>query len=244
MMEYLDDNFHPLEDPATRTRVGIGVATGNDNVYVTKDPNAAEPEAHAAPLDGFRYELGQLQWSQHYLVNPWDEGRLVDLEDWPKLAVYYESHGEQIRKRRVAAKAGNFWYRTIDKVSPHLADRPKLLFPDMRMTSRPVYDPGGLYPHHNLYFVISEGWDLEVLGGLLFSKIVEATIAAYCVKMRGGTLRFQAQYLRQVRVPRPDQVTKAQARSLAKAFAKRDPDAATAVACDIYDLDPKAVAEL
>ena len=31
----------------------------------------------------------------------------------------------------------------------------------------PVLDEGSFYPHHNLYFVTSDAWDLQVLGGLL-----------------------------------------------------------------------------
>ena len=171
-------------------------------------------------------------------------GRLIDLDEWPRLAKYFDDNQVALKKRNVASKNDRYWYRTIDKVSPGLAARPKLLFPDMRMTSRPVYDPGGLYPHHNLYFVVSEGWDLKVLGGLLFSRIVEATVAAYCVKMRGGTLRFQAQYLRQVRLPRPNQITSQQSAALAAAFEARDAEAATDVATEVYQLSSKVVRAL
>lgn len=44
MTEYLADNFPPLEDPTTRTRVGIGVATGADSVFISKNDDIAEPE--------------------------------------------------------------------------------------------------------------------------------------------------------------------------------------------------------
>ena len=76
----------------------------------------------------------------------------------------------------------------------------------MRATINPVLEPGGHYPHHNLYYIVSDKWDLEVLGGLLLSTIGQAFVEAYCVRMRGGTLRFQAQYLRQIRVPQPDSI--------------------------------------
>lgn len=38
------------------------------------------------------------------------------------------------------------------------------------MTMHPVLDDGQTYPHHNLYFVTSQKWDLRVLGGLLLSR--------------------------------------------------------------------------
>ena len=47
MIEHLNDHFPPLEDPATQTRVGIGVATGADGVFITTSPNAAERKSVA-----------------------------------------------------------------------------------------------------------------------------------------------------------------------------------------------------
>jgi len=55
--------------------------------------------------------------------------------------------------------------------------------------------------------------------------------------MRGGTLRFQAQYLRRIRVPHLNDVSGQDATALADAFRTRDVDAATEVALRIYRLD-------
>ena len=63
---------------------------------------------------------------------------------------------------------------------------------------------------------------MEVLGGLLLSRVAQAFIEAYCVRMRGGTLRFQAQYLKQIRVPRQDQIDAATKDALRAAFRSRD----------------------
>lgn len=68
---------------------------------------------------------------------------------------------------------------------------------------------------------------MEVLGGLLLSRIAEAFISAYGVKMRGGTLRFQAQYLRKITVPRPGSISADVANRLRVAFRAGDRDAAT-----------------
>ena len=40
---------------------------------------------------GIDTNSGTLDWSEHYLVNPWGEDGLVDLDDWPKLRAYFES---------------------------------------------------------------------------------------------------------------------------------------------------------
>jgi len=107
----------------------------------------------------------------------------------------------------------------------------------MRMTMHPVLDEGKTYPHHNLYFVTSGRWDLTVLGGLLLSRVATAFVEAYCVKMRGGTLRFQAQYLRRIRVPDLTGVSARDADALADAFEHRDVNTATAIALRLYRLD-------
>jgi len=237
LMEHLNEHFEPLQDPRTATKVSIGVATGNDDLYVTDDPHVVESERLLPLSMAGDTNSGMLEWSGHYLVNPWEGNKLVALEDWPRLNAYLRSNEAGLRKRAIAKKDDRYWYRTIDKVTESLTPREKLLFPDMRMSSRPVYDPGGLYPHHNLYYVVSEMWDLKVLGGLLFSRVAEATIEAYCVKMRGGTLRFQAQYLRQVRVPLPDSIARRDAAALASAFESRDAQLATEVALRVYGLD-------
>ncbi len=105
------------------------------------------------------------------------------------------------------------------------------------MTSHPVYDPGGHYPHHNLYYIVSAGWDLQVLGGLLLSRVAQLFVDAYSVRMRGGTLRFQAQYLRRIRVPGPGQIPPVLKKRLRAAFLDRDVEGATSAAMDAYRID-------
>jgi len=106
----------------------------------------------------------------------------------------------------------------------------------MKLASNPVLDKGETYPHHNLYHLTSKDWDLEVLGGLLLSRVAQLFIEAYCVKMRGGTLRFQAQYLRRIRVPSPEGLPESLCHQLRQAFRTRDAAAATAAAVEAYGI--------
>lgn len=238
LIEHLNQNFHPIHNVATGTKVSIGIATGADRVYVTKDPTVAEAD-RMLPL-AMRRDLmsGTFDWQGNYLVNPWDsDGKLVSLADYPRMRAYLNAD-EALRGRFVAKKDPASWYRTIDKVQPGLTERPKLLIQDMKTTIHPVLDAGGHYPHHNLYYVISDSWDLEVLGGLLLSRVAQAFIEAYCVRMRGGTLRFQAQYLKRIRVPDPTQMAASTREALRAAFRSRDVEAATASACSAYGIDP------
>ena len=237
VLEDLTERFGLLEDDRTGTRVGIGIATGADKVFLTKNADLIESD-RLLPMAMVRdTTTGTLNWSETFLVNPWTaQGDLVDLAVYPRLASYFKEHEAALRKRYVAVKQPQRWYKTIDKVDHRLTQRPKLLFPDMKLTIHPVLDEGGLYPHHNLYFIVSDVWDMRVLGGLLLSKVAEAFVEAYAVRMRGGTLRFQAQYLRKIRVPDPASISDSDQAALAEAFDKRDVKAATEAALRVYGL--------
>lgn len=64
---------------------------------------------------------------------------------------------------RVAEKNPRGWYRTIDRIYPALTCREKLPIPDIKGDASIVYEEGKLYPHHNLYFITSDEWDVHAL---------------------------------------------------------------------------------
>lgn len=241
LVAQLESSFPPLEDPSTGTRVGIGVATGCDDVYITRDQSSVEVDRLLPLLQASDIADGAPQWSGTFLINPWNGRGLVDLDAHPRLARHLQGHESRLRARHIARTKPGQWYRTIDRVHDDLLERPKLLLPDIKAASHPVLDDGRFYPHHNLYFVVSEQWDLEVLGGLLLSDVANLFVAAYCVKMRGGCYRFQAQYIRRIRVPVPESVPKTARSALATAFGRRDRDAASSVAAELYGVDASAV---
>lgn len=237
LLEDLNERFPALEQTGGDTRISIGVATGADKAYLVTRETADVESDRLTPLvmaDDIR--SGRLITPRKVLINPWDaDGRLVDIKRYPRMAKALASH-PSVATRFVARRNPEDWFRTIDKVYPGLAEKPKLLLQDMKAQITPVLEPGGLYPHHNLYYIVSTGWDLEILGGLLLSRIAQAFIAAYGVKMRGGTLRFQAQYLRKIRVPAPETITADVADRLRDAFRRYDRDAATRAAEAAYGL--------
>jgi hypothetical protein len=59
---------------------------------------------------------------------------------------------------------------------------------------------------------------------------------SYAVTLRGGYLRFQAQYLRRIRVPHPRDVPSPLAADLARAFVQRDFAAMDVLAARAYGL--------
>ncbi|MFP5262017.1 MAG: Eco57I restriction-modification methylase domain-containing protein [Blastocatellia bacterium] len=237
LLKRLERDFPLLESEDTGTRVGIGVATGADGVYITDNPSLVE-EDRLLPLaltDDIK--TGTLNWSGFYLINPWNDEGLVSLDQYPKLKRYYETNEQRLRGRNVAKKNPKAWYKTIDRIDGSLLTKHKLYLPDIKNTIHAVLDKGETYPHHNLYFVKSRTWNLEVLGALLISDVGKFFVECYGVKMRGGYLRMQAQYLRRVRVPDIEAVSKKQAENLEKAFRERDVGLATKTALEIYGID-------
>jgi hypothetical protein len=233
----LEQQFPTLEEAGCK--VGIGVATGADKAFIGLfDELDVEPD-RKVPLVMTRDIVGgTLKWRGFGVVNPFaDAGGLVRLEDYPRLKRFLETRKDEIAGRHIAQKAPANWYRTIDRIYPKLVGTPKLLIPDIKGAAHIVYDKGTCYPHHNLYFVTSETWDLHALQAVLLSGIARIFVSAYSTKMRGGYLRFQAQYLRRIRLPEWRHVTPELRATLTKAGRSRDHSACNEAVGQLYGLD-------
>jgi hypothetical protein len=181
--------------------------------------------------------LGRIKNGKRFVINTFsDEGGVVELGDFPGLRRHLEAHGVDIKRRHVARRNPESWFRTIDRVYPELVGRPKLLVPDIAGANEVALDKGRYYPHHNLYFVTSDAWDMQVLGGLLSSKVALFFIWSYATKMRGSYLRFQAQYLRRIRVPKPGELPARLTKAIRVAFAARDFKKLDELALEAYGL--------
>jgi hypothetical protein len=243
-MRRLEASFPLIEE--TGCKVGIGVATGADKVFIGPfDALDVEPD-RKLPLVMTRDILkGVVEWRGLGVLNPFlDDGGLVDLKNFPRLKKYLERHKEQIVGRHVAQKAPANWYRTIDRIYPSLARTPKLVIPDIKGEAQVVYEEGRLYPHHNLYFITSEEWDLKALQAVLLSGIARLFVSIYSTKMRGGYFRFQAQYLRRIRLPRWNDVSPAVRQELVRAAERHDVAACNRAVFALYGLNKEEKAAL
>lgn len=201
LLRRLEAQFPQLEDSGCK--VGIGVATGCDRVFIggfdelPVEPERKLPLAMARDLEG-----GRINWRGKGVLNPFEaDGTLADLERYPRFAAYLHKHFELVANRHVATRSGEGWYRTIDRIYPGLVQQPKLLVPDIKGEAVFVLDDGQYYPHHNLYYITASDWDLRALRCVLRSSLSVMIVATYCTRMAGGFLRFQAQYLRRLRLP-------------------------------------------
>ncbi len=219
-------------------KIGIGVATGADKAFIGDfDSLEVEPDRKLQLVTTKDIISGEVVWRGQGVINPFAEsGELVRLDEYPRLRRYLEARREVIAGRHCAQRAPANWYRTIDRITPALAAKPKLLIPDIKGEAHVVFEGGRLYPHHNLYYVTSDNWDLRALQAVLLSAVTRLFVATYSTKMRGGFLRFQAQYLRRIRIPRWADVSDPLRRELAEAAIKRDMQACNRAVFKLYGL--------
>lgn len=236
LLRSLESRFPTLEEAGCK--VGIGVATGCDRVFIDDlDALPVEPE-RKLPLVMARDLIdGRIAWRGKGVLNPFEaDGSLADLERYPRFAAYLQQHHEAVAGRHVAGRSGAGWYRTIDRIYPDLVAQPKLLVPDIKGEAVFVIDEGRYYPHHNLYYITASDWDLRALRCVLRSSLSVMIVATYCTRMAGGFLRFQAQYLRRLRLPRWKDVPETLRRQLADAADAAAPSVLDAPVFELFGL--------
>lgn len=236
LVRRLESQFPTLEE--AKCKVGIGVATGADKAFIGNfEELDVEPDRKLPLVMTRDIQRGVVDWRGLGVINPFGaDGTLVNLQNFPKLGRYLDERKTEISRRHVAQKTPTGWYRTIDRIYPDLAKRPKLLIPDIKGAAHVVYEEGRLYPHHNLYFVVSEEWDLKALQAVLMSELSRLFVSLYSTKMRGGYLRFQAQYLRRIRIPYWSNVSNTIRQALINAAEQQDLLACNLATYELYSL--------
>jgi len=91
--------------------------------------------------------------------------------------------------------------------------------------------------HHNLYYVTAAHWDLRALQTVLRSRVANAFVATCSLRMRGDCLRFQAQYLRRIRIPYWKNIPHAMRQALSKQAESADQAAIDQTVRKLYGLD-------
>ena len=236
LVRRLEETFPLIEEVGCK--IGIGVATGADREFIGDYNDLAVENTRKLPLVQTKdISSGRVKWRGKGIINPFDEhGKLVQLEDYPRLRAYFEKRRDRIAKRHIAKKSPLNWYRTIDRIYPDLTFREKLLIPDIKGDAAIVYEEGNYYPHHNLYYITSTAWDVRSLMVVLRSGIANLFVSLYSTRMRGGYLRFQAQYLRRLRIPQWDTLKPSLRERLAHASNADDRRLSIAVVSEIYGL--------
>lgn len=185
-------------------KIGIGVATGKDSIFIRNDfQDQIEKELLVPILTSKDLKGNAFNWQGNYLLNPFNpDGTLINLDNYPKAKKYFHKNIEELQKRHVAKKSILNWYKTIDKVNIDLVKQPKILLPDITGNRYIFIDEGKFYLHHNLYYIISNNLEeLKILACFLMSDFVKNQISENGNKMNGGYCRWQSQNLRKVLIP-------------------------------------------
>ena len=206
-------------------KIGIGVATGCDKVFIRKDFHGiVESELILPILTSKDVRNNNLSWGGNYILNPFDaNGNLIDLENYPRAKSYFNAQSEILRKRHVAKKSKDKWYKTIDRINYQLTFESKIVLPDISGNANIFIDEGNYYPHHNLYYIKGGSKDdLTILASILMSNFARDQLMEFGNKMNGGYPRWQSQNLRKLRLPLIKAIPELTRIELINAYMNRD----------------------
>ena len=200
------DNYNTISNSieAQGYKIGIGVATGADNVFISRTlKGIVEDELLVPAINARDLKGNRIQWGGRFLLNPYGKkGNLINLNDFPKAKKYLETHKERLANRHKALRNPSAWYGTIDKINPLLQLQPKILLPDISGNDFIFVDKGEYYPQHNIYYITGgKDKELELLAAILMSDYVRTQLNNISNKMNGGYARWQSQHLRKLRIP-------------------------------------------
>lgn len=219
-------------------KIGIGVATGADNIFISSElPSLVESELLLPAINAKDLRGDTMRWHQEYLLNPYTpSGELISLTHYPQAARYLESHKERLADRHVARKNTSKWYKTIDRINPQLRTEAKILLPDMSGNRYIFVDEGQFYPLHNLYYVTGHSVrKLKILSAILMSDIIRQQISRITNNMNGGFPRWQSQYLRKLKIPNFMEMEGTEEEKLIRSYDEKDFDAVNRLVSTLYD---------
>jgi hypothetical protein len=206
-------------------QIGIGVATGADKIFIINEAHKDKIEnSRILPIITTKDLLSNnINWKKQFVINPYENGQLCDLEKYPKLKHYLEQHKEKLKQRHTAKVNPEKWFKTIDKIKPELVKKPKLLLPDIAGIKKLLIDVGEFYPHHNLYYVTGQSVNnLKILASILMSDFVREQLSQIGIRMNGGFPRFQSHILKKLRIPNLENLNSNEKEDLIKSYDNLD----------------------
>lgn len=206
-------------------KIGIGVATGADKVFIKhcSNINGIEKNRLVPIIKSKSLKGDEINWDNNFVINPFENGRLCDLNKYPHLKEYLYENKERLEKRHIAKKNPKFWYKTIDKIKLDLLPKPKILLPDLAGCKFLHIDNGKFYPHHNVYYITHEDIEkLKILACLLMSDFTKNQLSQIGIRMNGGLPRYQAQTLKKIRLPIVDNLEESIFNKLLESYESKD----------------------
>jgi adenine-specific DNA methylase len=206
-------------------KIGIGVATGRDSIFISKDfKGKIEDDLLLPILTSKGVKTSMIEWKGNYIINPFTcNGDLIDLKEFPLANKYFTQNKEELSKRHIAKKDQSKYYKTIDKIRKELVSKPKIILPDISGNRFIHVDIGEYYPHHNLYYIIGGSYkEMCLLASILMSDFIYDQLLHIGNKMKGGYPRWQSQNIRKLRVPILNSIPENIKEALIKAYHEKD----------------------
>ncbi|MDQ6992688.1 MAG: TaqI-like C-terminal specificity domain-containing protein [Mariprofundus sp.] len=238
LISKLECQYPTIEE--TGCKVFIGAATGANKVYIVNPEGLEIEKSRLIPvITASELKSGTIQWRGKYLVNTYDQYGVVNLDDYPKLENYLNSHKELLCKRHVAKKDSAKWFKTIDRVYEDRLKLKKLLIPDISSDPIVIYDEGIYHPNNSIYYICSNDWDLQALRIVLLSNITKMFISTYSTKIAKGYMRFQAQHLRKLHIPTWNSINDGLKKRMVEAGMSDDTASFSRLTYEMYGLNKK-----
>jgi len=198
-------------------RFYYGIKTAYNEAFVvdraTRDRLIAEHPSSADVLKPFLRGRDVKRWAitfaEQYLIkiessenkqHPWSgktekEAESIFARTYPAIHARFQSFRDALKKRQDQGKY--FWELRSCRYWQEF-EQPKIVYPDIAQASEFTYDDAGYYLVNTLYLLpTAQTWLL----GLLNSKAVFWFYTKISTQIRGGFVRFIAQYVSQIPIP-------------------------------------------
>ena len=224
-LDYDINHNHLLGINEQDFKIGIGVATGADKVFIKKrsELNGIEKSRLMPIINSKSLTGNKIDWDNSYVLNPFEKNDICDLDKFPHFKEYLSTHKDILLKRHIARKNPKYWYKTIDKIKSDLQNKYKLLLPDLSGSKFLFIDEGKFYPHHNVCYITHENLnELKILACVLMSDFIKDQLSQIGIRMNGGLPRFQSQTLKKLRIPNLKELSVSDRKTLTDSYNNRN----------------------
>ncbi|GAA0287850.1 Eco57I restriction-modification methylase domain-containing protein [Halobacterium noricense] len=188
-------------------RISPGLATGADNVFVTKAdqvPEQIEEKWVRPTVSGSQLREFDGPYTDSVFLCPYrDDGTLADEEELGEFFSWLEDHRERLEDRS-CVKSGKTWYAWHE--TPPMEDilQPKIVFRDL--VQEPnfwIEERGTVVPKHSVYYAVpKDGVSVNELVEHLNSADARMWMKANCQRANNGYYRLQSRVLSNLPVPK------------------------------------------
>jgi hypothetical protein len=190
----------------TDIQIRAGIATGADDILILSETDAQRMsnQVDYPQVRGENIRKGEVN-QELYILNPYDsDGKVIDLEAYPRVKEYLEYHRPDLQERYCVRKKGKLWYETHDTIRTELETERRIVTPDL--TSRSRFAVAERMISHNTCYSIFYDGDLQALAAILNSSVFEFLLKSSLPEMDSGFWRQMKRDLADLQVILPTEL--------------------------------------